>query len=142
MPSNSVSHRGVVTKVTDGELEVRILSKSACAACHIKSACNIAEMQEKTVILPKPEDSDFKDGDEVEINMTVAQGNKAVLFAYLIPAVLVIAMIFILNAMNLGQGLNALISIGILVPYYFVVYLFRNKLKEKFQYRIEHVSNK
>lgn len=141
MPSNSVSHRGVVTKVTDGELEVRILSKSACAACHIKSACNIAEMQEKIVILPKPEDSDFKDGDEVEINMTVAQGNKAVLFAYLIPAVLVIAMIFILNAMNLGQGLNALISIGILVPYYFVVYLFRNKLKEKFKYRIEHVSD-
>ncbi len=141
MPSNSVSHRGVVTKVTDGELEVRILSKSACAACHIKSACNIAEMQEKIVILPKPEDSDFKDGDEVEINMTVAQGNKAVLFAYLIPAVLVIAMIFILNAMNLEQGLNALISIGILVPYYFVVYLFRNKLKEKFQYRIEHVSD-
>lgn len=141
MPSNSVSHRGVVTKVTDGELEVRILSKSACAACHIKSACNMAEMQEKIVILPKPEDSDFKDGDEVEINMTVAQGNKAVLFAYLIPAVLVIAMIFILNAMNLEQGLNALISIGILVPYYFVVYLFRNKLKEKFQYRIEHVSD-
>ncbi|MCQ2314601.1 MAG: SoxR reducing system RseC family protein [Bacteroidales bacterium] len=141
MPSNSVSHRGVVTKVTDGELEVRILSKSACAACHIKSACNIAEMQEKIVILPKPEDSDFKDGDEVEINMTVAQGNKAVLFAYLIPAVLVIAMIFILNAINLEQGLNALISIGILVPYYFVVYLFRNKLKEKFQYRIEHVSD-
>lgn len=141
MPSNSVSHRGVVTKVTDGELEVRILSKSACAACHIKSACNIAEMQEKIVILPKPEDSDFKDGDEVEINMTVAQGNKAVLFAYLIPVVLVIAMIFILNAMNLEQGLNALISIGILVPYYFVVYLFRNKLKEKFQYRIEHVSD-
>ena len=141
MPSNSVSHRGVVSNVTDGELEVRILSKSACAACHIKSACNIAEMQEKMVVLPKPEDSDFKDGDEVEINMTVAQGNKAVLFAYLIPAVLVIAMIFILNAMNLEQGLNALISIGILVPYYFVVYLFRNKLKEKFQYRIEHVSD-
>ena len=69
MPSNSVSHRGVVTKVTDGELEVRILSKSACAACHIKSACNIAEMQEKIVILPKPEDSDFKDGDEVEVGV-------------------------------------------------------------------------
>ena len=142
MPSNSVSHRGVVTKVTDGEIEVRILSKSACAACHIKSACNMAEMQEKIVVLPKPEEPDFNSGDEVEISMTVAQGGRAVLFAYLIPAALVIAMIFILNAMNLEQGLNALISIGILVPYYFLVYLFKNKLKEKFQYRIEHVRDK
>ena len=45
----TISHEGVVTKITDDELEIKILAQSACAACHAKSACGMGEQAEKTL---------------------------------------------------------------------------------------------
>ena len=136
MAEERVSHQGKIVGITDESIEVQILSKSACAACHIKSACNIAEMQEKNITVPKPSDRQFTVGQDVEVSMTIRQGNKAVFYAYLIPAILIIAMIFILNAFHVEEGLNALISVGSLIPYYIVLFLCRKKLKGKFEYVI------
>lgn len=137
---NTVSHNGEIIRINDKSIDIKILSKSACAACHIKSACNMAEMQEKIVTLPNDQTQDFKVGDNVEISMSVGQGNKAMIFAYLIPAVILIAMIFILNACGLDQGLNALLSIATLVPYYVILYIFRNKIKEHFHYHLRKTN--
>ena len=68
--------------------------------------------------------------------MGLGQANRAVIFAYLIPVIILVSMIFILNALKIDEGINALISIGSLVPYYLILYLFRNKIKQKFEYEI------
>ena len=44
-----VSHEGIVTNIKGDDVEVKILSKSACASCNIKTACNMSEMQEKII---------------------------------------------------------------------------------------------
>lgn len=137
MSKEKVSHSGVITNILDESIEVQILSKSACAACNIKSACNIAEMQEKKIMIPKPDDRQFSIGQNVTVSMTIKQGNKAVVYAYLIPAILIIVMVFTLNAFNIDEGLNAMISVGSLIPYYLILFLLRKKLKSKFEYIIE-----
>ena len=58
--SNTVSHEGVVTKITDDELEIKILAQSACAACHAKSACSMSEQAEKILTVPRPEGQEFQ----------------------------------------------------------------------------------
>ena len=134
--NNRVSHEGIVTKIDGENVEVKILSKSACASCNIKGACNMSEMQEKIISIPAPKDKNLSIGQEVKISMGLGQANRAVVFAYIIPLIILVAMIFILNALKIDEGLNALISIGSLAPYYLILFLFRDKLKSKFEYEI------
>lgn len=132
-----ISHEGIVTKIEDDTIEVKILSKSACASCNIKSACNMSEMQEKIIRIPAPKDKNLSIGKEVKISMGLGQANRAVVFAYVIPLIILVAMIFILSALKINEGISALISIGSLVPYYGILFLFRNKIKRKFEYEIQ-----
>ena len=131
-----VSHEGIITNIKGNEVEVKILSKSACASCNIKTACNMSEMQEKIITISAPKDKELSIGQEVKVNMALGQANRAVIFAYAIPSTILISMIFILNYLKIDEGINALISIGSLVPYYIILYLFKEKIKSKFKYEI------
>ncbi len=134
---NRISHEGIVTKINSDIIEVKIISKSACASCNIKTACNMSEMQEKTISIPAPKDKNLSIGQEVKISMGLGQANRAVIFAYVIPVVVLISMIFILSNLKIDEGINALISIGTLIPYYLILFLFKDKIKRKFEYEIQ-----
>ena len=132
-----ISHEGIITNINNDSIEIKILSKSACASCNIKSACNMSEMQEKIITIPAPKDKNLSIGQEVKISTGLGQANKAVIFAYVIPVVILISMIFIFNALKIEEGINALLSISSLLPYYLILFLFRKKLKRKFEYEIQ-----
>ena len=133
---NRISHEGIVTKIDNDNVEVKILSKSACASCNIKTACNMSEMQEKIISIPAPKDKKLSIGQDVVISIKLGQANRAVIFAYVIPVIILISMIFILSILKIDEGINALISIGTLVPYYFILYLLKDRIKRKFEYEI------
>lgn len=131
-----ISHEGIITAINDNNVEVKILSKSACASCNIKGACNMSEMKEKIININTPKANDFQIGQNVMVSMGLGQANKAVVFAYVIPTIILFSMIFILNHFKIEEGINALISISSLVPYYLISFLFRDKMKRKFEYEI------
>lgn len=133
----TISHEGVITKIDGDLLEIKITAMSACAACHAKSACTMSDQAEKVLTVPRPEGQHFKLFQKVNVIMAVNQGNKAAVLAYLIPVLLLLTALFVCLGLGLSEGLSALIGIGVLVPYYFVLYLRRNHLKKKFDYRIE-----
>ena len=133
----TISHEGIVTKITDDELEIKILAQSACAACHAKSACGMGEQAEKTLTVPRPKGQDFALMQKVNVKMAIGQCNKAAILAYLIPILLLLAVLFVCLGLGLNEGLSALIAIVALIPYYIILYLKRDKLKKKFLYIIE-----
>ena len=133
----TISHEGIVTKITDDELEIKILAQSACAACHAKSACGMGEQAEKVLTMPRPKGKDFALNQKVNVRMAIGQGNKAAVLAYLIPIVLLLAVLFVCLGLGMNEGLAALVSIIALVPYYIVLYLKRDQLKKRFEYSIE-----
>ena len=133
----TISHEGVVTKITDDELEIKILAQSACAACHAKSACGMGEQAEKILTVPRPEGQEFQLFQKVNVKMAIGQGNKAAVLAYLIPILLLLAVLFVCLGLGLNDGLSALSSIVALIPYYIVLYSRRDKLKKQFEYSIE-----
>ena len=134
--AETITQEGVVAKITDDELEIKILAQSACAACHAKSACGMGEQAEKILTVPRPKDRNFEINQKVNVRMAIGQGNKAAILAYLIPIVLLLAVLFACLGLGMNEGLAALISIVALVPYYIVLYLKRDKLKQKFEYNI------
>ena len=131
-----ISHPGVVVGINDKDIEIEILSSSMCGSCGIKSACGMSEMQEKRVTVPKPADKEFIVGQPVKIIMNASQGNKAALFAYFIPAFLLVAIIVILSNLSIKEWLAALVGIGVIAVYYLVLYFFKEKLKSEFKYEI------
>lgn len=133
----TISHEGVVTKITDDELEIKILAQSACAACHAKSACGMGEQAEKILTVPRPKDKEFTLNQKVNVKMAIGQGNKAAILAYLIPVILLLAVLFACLGLGMKEGWAALVSIVALIPYYIVLYLKRDKLKNQFEYTIE-----
>ena len=135
--NNTISHEGIVTKITDDELEIKILAQSACAACHAKSACGMGEQAEKILTVPRPKGQDFTLNQKVNVKMAIGQGNKAAVLAYLIPILLLLAVLFVCLGLGLNESLSALIAIVALIPYYIILYLRRDKLKNKFLYIIE-----
>jgi len=64
--SERIIHEGIIDRIENDTIFVRILSKSACSACHSKSMCNVSEMTEKLVEV-QDSVSDYKAGQEVNI---------------------------------------------------------------------------
>lgn len=137
MTEENVSHEGIITKITDDTLEIKIIAQSACAACHAKSACAMSDQAEKLLTVPRPEGREFQLLQKVNVVMGIGQGNKAAILAYLVPILVLLVALFVCLGLGLKEGLSALISIAALIPYYIILYLCRDKLKKRFEYRIE-----
>ena len=137
MSEETISHEGVVTKITDDVLEIKIVAQSACAACHAKSACTMSDQAEKVLLVPRPQGQEFQLFQKVKVIMSVGQGNKAAVLAYLVPILVLLGALFTCLGIGLNEGLSALIGIAALIPYYLILYSQRDKLKKKFEYRIE-----
>ena len=72
-----------------------------------------------------------------------SMGMKAVFLAYVLPLVLLIlVMVLCLTLIAPGnEVLAALVSLGILLPYAFLLYLLKDKLSKKFRFEIRSLMN-
>ena len=132
----NVSHKGTIVEITEGNIKVEIINKSMCAACHAKGFCSAGDTKDKVIDVQYYNNGEFSLGDEVEVTMKKSMGFKAVWISYVIP--LAILMIFLLTLQGLGfselcAGLGAAGSVAV---YYLVVYLFRDKIADKFVFTI------
>ncbi|MCQ2308451.1 MAG: SoxR reducing system RseC family protein [Bacteroidales bacterium] len=132
-----VSHTGVITNIAGNELEIEIHSSASCGSCSIRSACGMSETKEKHIVVPKPDDKNFIIGQPVKVSMTARQGGRAAVYAYLIPALLMIFTILIISGFSLEDWIAAVAGIGIAAVYYFVLFLFKEKISRKFEYEVE-----
>ena len=133
---DAIRHSGIVKKVDDRFTYVSIVSQSACASCHAKGACNITDLQEEVVEVPRTGDEAHKPGDRVEVVMHKSLGTRAVMLGYVIPFLLVIGTMITVLSITGKEGLAGLLSLGILVPYYLMLYLRRSRLKRTFTFSL------
>ena len=90
-----IRHEGIVLS-TNGELaHVEIVQTSACAACKAKSMCMSSESQQKYIdaVMLEP----MKTGDRVEVEVRERLAWKAILLAYILPFVVMMAVIAVLD---------------------------------------------
>jgi len=126
----------MVDHVEKGKVFVRILSQSACSTCHAKGVCSVSEVEEKIVEVDTSDDSSYKSGDQVNVRMQQKLGRKAVMLGYAIPLIILVVSIIVFVSLFENEGLAALLSLLMLIPYYVVLYLLRNKLKQQFSFSI------
>jgi sigma-E factor negative regulatory protein RseC len=137
MSSGTIIHPGVIENIQNNKIFVRILSQSACSTCHAKGACNVAEMKDKIIELEGLKDRQLKKGDEVMVRLDESLGKKAVFLGYVLPLLILVISIIVFISLLENEGLSALISILMLVPYYLVLYLFKKRLRSVFRFHLE-----
>ena len=64
-------------------------------------------------------------------------GMRAVAWGFGIPFVLLVLTVFLMVRLTGNEGIAALSSLGALLPYYLVLYLLRDKLRERLSFGIE-----
>ncbi len=159
-----IKHDGIIIALNeDGTALVRIVQTSACAACKAKAMCASAESAEKemrVVLLGengkvKTENNStqsyttlhnptqpYQVGDEVEVMVQQKMGWKAVVLAYLLPFFVMLAVIFMGNALwNVREEILGTAALCAMALYYLVLGMFKDKLQKEFSFTAKKKNN-
>jgi sigma-E factor negative regulatory protein RseC len=134
-----IEHEGVVTQVKENSLYVNLINISSCSGCHVKGFCNVSDVDHKTIEIFHP-DKKISKGDTVTVNYEKTLGPLALLFGYIIPFLLVVVTLVISLAITENEGISGLLSLSVLLPYYTLLFLYRNLLKTKFAFTVKKRS--
>jgi sigma-E factor negative regulatory protein RseC len=130
-----VNHEGIVQTVDEKHLIVSISTSSACSGCNAEGSCNLTGKKEK--IIEVSGRYNVKPGDLVTILMKQSMGYAALYLGYLIPLISVVLCLILLISLKMSELSAGLISLGILIPYYIIIYHFRRQINEKFTFTLK-----
>ncbi|MBQ9649567.1 MAG: SoxR reducing system RseC family protein [Prevotella sp.] len=135
---NKISHSGIIDSIIDNCVKVRILQTSACAACKVAGHCNAAESKEKIIdVLDVSDTSALRVGDEVTVWASRDVANHALLLGFGVPFLVLVGVLFLVIYITHNEGLAALSALLALVPYYAVLFLCRDRIRERLSFHIE-----
>ena len=134
---NDIAHKGRIVEIDQDFTTVQILVSSACSSCHAKGLCGMSEEEEKVIMVPTDPYKVYKAGDEVAVHTKMTMGLKAVWISYVIPLAVLMILILSLSGIFENEALCGLAAIGGVGVYYFIIWLFRNRLKNEFTFYIK-----
>ena len=132
---NCAIKSGVVHHTLDDSVFVEITALSACSSCDAKGACGSAESGQRLIEASSPEGKTLTPGEEVWIHAHPRTGHQAVGIGYFIPFLLVVIILIVASQFT-GEMIAGGIALLSLIPYYFIVYIFRNRIKNHFQFTL------
>ncbi|WP_294142141.1 SoxR reducing system RseC family protein [uncultured Sanguibacteroides sp.] len=134
--AETITHEGVVIAVNDSHITVSIQSQSACAACHAKGACGLSEVTHKNITAEKP-GTPVAIGDKVIVMASTGSALYSVLFAYLLPSVVIIAILALLISSGIKETWAALFTLLTITIYFIIIYFFRNRFAQKIKFKVK-----
>jgi len=120
---------GVVESVCGEQATVRLKSNANCDGCKAQSACGV-DSGDKIVHVKMNKSIDLND--VITVGIDKKRGLTAVIYAYVLPFLLVIITL-IVGTVFLPESIAGLLSLAILIPYYILLYFLRTVFKEKFK---------
>jgi sigma-E factor negative regulatory protein RseC len=130
-----IQHQGRIEKIEKQKVFVKIEQKTACSACHARSACLASGKKEKIIELDDTSGM-YAMHETVIISVRSSAGLLAAVIAFAIPLALVIIAFITGMGLSGSEGIGGLAGLSVLVPYYFTVSVFRDKLKKKFTFSL------
>lgn len=131
-------HDGVVLSQNGDLVKVEILSKSACSGCSARSLCSSSDQKSKEIDVWVGNGETYQKGQEVTVVGLESMGIVAVVLCYVVPVVLMVAVMVALTVMGMSDIVVGLASLGVLAPYFFVMYLLRDKIRKSIVFRIRN----
>lgn len=133
--------QGVVTALSPGYVTVRIQQQSACAGCHARSWCVSSECAERELRL-KTYGRSFALGESVTITAEERVGRLAVLLAFVLPLLLLVASLAFLQLLlpAKSEAWAVLSTLALLGLYYLILYAFRKHLSRSLRLEVHPLT--
>lgn len=119
-----VTQAGLVTAMHGDVADIQIVQTSACASCHIRGVCSAGDTSAKLVQVPGA--PNLRPGMRVELRMPERHGWLGVIFAFILPLLVVVGASFGLATPLGSEEAAALAGIGLLGLYYGALFLTRH----------------
>lgn len=133
-----IEHSGIIDAIEDNCVKVRILQTSACASCKVAGYCNASENKEKIIdVYGFSGTNVLNKGDHVTVVASRQVATKALLLAFGVPFIILIVVLVWANSVTSDEILVAFISVFSLVPYFFALYLLRDRIRNNMVFSIE-----
>ena len=128
-----IRHTGVVISTCEDMARVEIVQTSACAACKARSMCMSSESQQKIIDARMAEP--MQTGDRVEVLVRERLAWRAVLLAYILPFVVMIAAIAVLDlTTDWSEAVVGTLSLCSIALYYIGLGVFKHRLQKQFSF--------
>jgi sigma-E factor negative regulatory protein RseC len=131
-----LQHRGVVERIEDNKVFVRVEKESACQACHAKGLCG--ESGSVRIVEVRTERAaSYQAGERVVV--ALLKGGMAVssvVWGYVLPLVVLLVTLLTSHVAGVADGVAALITIGAVALYYVVLYMMRHHFDKRIQFTI------
>lgn len=111
-----------IVQINGQQLICEIQCADACAACKAKSLCGGGGSSKQITLLGTGHERHV--GDLIEVEVSSTTGFRAVLLAYLIPAVLIIATLIVMQSVHVSELAAGLTTLGVVALYYICVKIF------------------
>jgi sigma-E factor negative regulatory protein RseC len=135
MNHNSINHDGQVVEISDNKVVAEIFVSEACGTCQAKGLCHTNGKRVRVEAEAEP-GQEFQVGQKVKVAFTPTLAMSSVLLAYVLPLVLMFAVMFTLIAITGSQDVGCLCGLAVLPVYYTILYMLRHKLRRKFKFSI------
>lgn len=132
----TITHSGMIERIEHNHIVVRIAQVSGCGSCKMAGHCNASESKDKLIDVYHVDTSKYQVGDHVVVSADLKSGYKAVAWGFGVPLVIMVATLLLVRLWTRDDAMAALMGVSALVPYYFLLFLLRDKLRDKFSFAI------
>ena len=137
---SKITHSGVVESVSDRLVRVRIVQAAACAACKVAGHCTASESKVKIIDVFTSDPSSYAKGDAVTVSVSEGSARKALMVGFGLPFAVMVGVVFITLWLTCNETVSALAGLAALIPYYILVWLFRDRIGGSVTFGIEKHS--
>ncbi|MEG1728479.1 MAG: SoxR reducing system RseC family protein [Bacteroidaceae bacterium] len=133
-----IIHKGIVKQINDNHLMVSIVTDASCRDCKVGSHCSSAGRKEVVVQVYSLYPERYILGCEVAVIGYKQDYYYAILLCYVLPLIVLISTLVVLLLLNsFSQMFSAILSLGTLSLYYFILYTQRHKITQKIKFILQ-----
>ena len=135
-----IEHQGVIASVEGSHVRVNILQVAACGECKARSLCASSESKEKIIdVYEEGAMMKYSVGEQVKVCGALSMGKLAVRLAFGMPVLLIVVwMLVAMVWLKLGELMSVGVLALILVAYFYILYLYRDRRAKRFAFWIEN----
>jgi len=138
--SDFIKHQGKIERIDKQRIFVRIEQQAACQDCHAGAVCMASDKKDKVIEINEFSGS-FTLQEKVIVSVRQSTGLFAAFLAYIMPLVFVIIAIIAGIYASGSEVIGGLIGLSVLFPYYFILYLLRDKMKKKIIFSLSKIPD-
>jgi len=132
-----IEHQGFVKEINGNDIKVSIIAKSACLSCQLNTSCSVSDVEEKIIDLTVNNPEVYQVGESIDIFFKQTLGYRALFLGYLLPFIIVFFVLTVIMFLTKDEGVAGLTALGALFPYYFILYLKKDKIRKTFSFSIK-----